>query len=74
LSIHFRHDEHWRSYHRPSLALALLGTAASVAMALTTNTDFLGLTQRAMAVPLLLWVLLTAVRLYTLPAPASTSD
>lgn len=72
LSIHFRHDEHWRSYHRPSLALALLGTAASIAMALTTHTDFLGLTQRVMALPLLLWVLLTAVRLYTLPAPSST--
>jgi hypothetical membrane protein len=70
LSIHFRHDEHWRSYHRPSLALALLAIAASIAMALTTHTDFLGLTQRAMALPLLLWVLLTAVRLYTLP-PAS---
>jgi hypothetical membrane protein len=68
LSIHFRHDEHWRSCHLPSLALALLGTAASIAMALTTHTDFLGLTQRAMAVPLLLWVLLIALRLLSLPA------
>jgi hypothetical protein len=69
-SLHFRHDEHWRSYRRPSLALALLGVAASIAMALTTHTDFLGLTQRAMALPLLLWVLLTAVRLFTLPPAA----
>ena len=67
LSLHFRRDEHWRAYHRPSLALALLGTAASIAMALTTHTEFLGLTQRVMALPLLLWVLLTAMRLYTLP-------
>ena len=74
LSIHFRHDEHWRSYHRPSLALALLGTAASIAMALTTHTDFLGLTQRAMAMPLLLWVLLTALRLYTLPRQPARSS
>lgn len=74
LSIHFRHDEHWRSYHRPSLALALLGTAASIAMALTTHTEFLGLTQRAMALPLLLWVLLTALRLYTLPPQAARSS
>jgi Protein of unknown function (DUF998) len=74
LSIHFRHDEHWRSYHRPLLALALLGTAASIAMALTTHTDFIGLTQRVMALPLLLWVLLTALRLYTLPPhPARSS-
>jgi hypothetical membrane protein len=71
LSIHFRHDEYWRSYHRPSLALALVGMAASIAMALTTHTDFIGLTQRAMALPLLLWVLLTAVRLYTLPGPSA---
>jgi hypothetical membrane protein len=74
LSIHFRHDEHWRSYHRPSLALALLGTAASIVMALTTHTDFLGLTQRVMAVPLLLWVLLTALRLYSLPEQPAPSS
>jgi hypothetical protein len=74
LSLHFRHDEQWRSYHRPSLALALLGTAAAIAMALTTHSGVLGLTQRLMAVPLLLWILLTALRLFTLPTQGVRSS
>lgn len=68
LSLHFRHDARWRSFFAPSSGLAVVGAAASIAMGATSGGDLSGLTQRIMVVPLLLWVLLTALRVRTLPA------
>jgi hypothetical membrane protein len=79
LSLHFRHDPHWRSFFRPSSSLAVLGVGTSIFMGATSNTDLSGLSQRLMVVPLLVWVVLTALHVRSLahhgePALASVAD
>ena len=72
LTIHFRRDERWRGYVSASSSLAVLGAGSSIFMGATGGGDLSGLSQRLMVVPLLLWVVLTALRLRSLPrAPAS---
>jgi hypothetical membrane protein len=68
LSLHFRGDARWRSFFAPSSSLGAMGAVASIAMGATSNGDLSGLTQRIMVVPLLLWVLLTALHVRGLPA------
>jgi hypothetical membrane protein len=67
LTLHFRRDERWRSFFAPSSSLAVLGVGTSIFMGATSNTDLSGLSQRVMVIPLLLWVVLTALRLLSLP-------
>jgi hypothetical protein len=67
LSLHFRRDERWRTFFAASSSLAVLGAGSSIFMGATSNTDLSGLSQRVMVVPLLLWVVLTALRLRSLP-------
>lgn len=61
LSLHFRGDRRWRSFHLPSSGLTLVGMAALVALAVAGNSDVVGLLQRLMVVPLLGWVMLAGV-------------
>lgn len=71
LSVHFRRDHRWRSYHLPSLALTLIGMATLIALGAETDGPLAGMLQRLMVVPLLLWVMLTAVRAATVPRPTA---
>jgi hypothetical membrane protein len=73
LSLHFRGDAQWRSYHRLSLVLTALGVVALLGLAAAGGGDFAGLVQRLMAIPLLSWVMLTGMRAARLtPLGAST--
>ena len=67
LSVHFRRDERWRTFFAASSSLAVIGAGSSIFMGATSNTDLSGLSQRVMVIPLLLWVVLTALRLRSLP-------
>ena len=69
LSLHFRGDRRWQSFHLRSSALTALGIAALLAMAVGGDGDLAGLLQRLMVVPLLSWVMLTGLRASRL-APA----
>jgi glucan phosphoethanolaminetransferase (alkaline phosphatase superfamily) len=62
LSLQFRRDGPWRRLFVPSLVLATLGVVTLVFAAWTARTGIRGLSQRVMAVPLLLWLLATATR------------
>ncbi|HMK91811.1 MAG TPA: DUF998 domain-containing protein [Thermoleophilia bacterium] len=76
LSLHFRRDERWRAFARPSSSLAVLGVCTSIVMGATSQTDVSGLSQRLMVVPLLSWVVWTAVHAratHTEPVPASAA-
>jgi hypothetical membrane protein len=66
---YFHRDEAWRAHHRVSLALGVLGSAALIAVGFTGHTAEAGLAQRIMAVTLLAWVGLTALRLRALARP-----
>ncbi len=70
LSLHFRRDERWRTFFAASSSLAVIGAGSSIFMGATSNTDVSGLSQRVMVIPLLLWVVLTALRLRSLPHQA----
>jgi hypothetical membrane protein len=73
LSLHFRRDRPWRRLFVPSLVLAVLGVLALVVVAWTAETSIRGLSQRIMAVPLLLWLLVTSTRAHAvLVAKAGT--
>jgi Protein of unknown function (DUF998) len=61
LTLHFRRERHWRSFVLSSSSLSAVGVGASIFLGLTNGSDIMGLSQRAMAVPLLLWVVLTAL-------------
>jgi hypothetical protein len=74
MSLHFRRDRLWRRLFVPSLALAVLGVSTLVWVALTAETSIRGLTQRLMAVPLLLWLLVTATRAYAILAAKRESE
>jgi hypothetical membrane protein len=67
LSAHFRRDERWRTFCTASSSLAVIGVGGSIFMGATSNTNLSGLSQRVMVIPLLLWVVLTALRLRSLP-------
>jgi hypothetical protein len=67
LTVHFRRDDRWRTYFTASSSLAVLGAGSSVFMGATSGSDLSGLSQRLMVVPLLLWVVLTALRMRSLP-------
>jgi hypothetical membrane protein len=72
LTAHFRRDPHWRPHFRHSTWLALFGLAALIGMWVTAHSGMLGLTQRLMVVPVLLWVVSTALRLHVVAtAPAA---
>jgi hypothetical protein len=64
LTLHFRRERRWRSYHPVSLVLAVFGCLALITVGVTSNTAVAGLAQRVMAVTLLAWVVLTALRLF----------
>ena len=75
LSLHFRGDRHWRSFHPLSLALTVGGIAALIAMAATGSSgDLAGLMQRLMTVPLLSWVMLTGMHAARLAPVKRASD
>lgn len=63
LTLNFRRDRRWRSYHPVSLVLAVSGCLALIAVGITADTSSAGLAQRVMAITLLAWVALTALRL-----------
>ena len=65
LSLHFRRDERWRAFAGPSTGLAVLGVFTSIFMGATSHTDVSGLSQRLMVVPLLSWVVWTALHART---------
>ena len=67
LTVQFRRDERWRSYFTASSTLAVLGAGSSIFMGATSGSDLSGLSQRLMVVPLLLWVVFTALRMRSLP-------
>ncbi len=73
LSVHFRGDRHWRSFHPLSVALTLGGVAALIAMAVTGSGVDAGLVQRLMTVPLLSWVMLTGMHATRLAPVKSAS-
>lgn len=62
LSLHFRRDVAWRRLFVPSLVLTALGVLTLAFVVQTAGTDMAGLSQRLMAVPLLLWLLVTSRR------------
>ena len=75
LSLHFRRDDRWRAFARPSSGLAVLGVVTSIVMGATSHTDVSGLSQRLMVVPLLSWVVWTALHArsaHVAPAAALT--
>lgn len=74
LSLHFRGDRHWRSFHLTSLALTVAGVAALIAMAVAGSGNLAGLVQRLMTIPLLSWVMLTGTRAAGLAPVRSTTD
>ncbi len=74
LSIHFRTDPHWRSFYKPSLGLTLAGAVALIAMGVDGTGDFAGLLQRIMAVMLLSWVMMTAMRALRLALSARAAS
>ena len=75
LTLHFRRDPRWRSFFTPSSSLSVLGVGASIFMGATSNTDLSGLSQRVMVVPLLMWVVLTSLRVRSLGRePVSAED
>ena len=65
MSQRFRKDEHWRSFSRPSFALACTTLAAFTAFFIiqTTKTPVGGIAQRVFTALYLLWPFLTAFRL-----------
>lgn len=66
LTLHFRREPRWRSFITPSSSLSVLGVGTSIFMGATSNTDLSGLSQRVMVVPLLVWVVLTSLRVRAL--------
>jgi len=73
LTVHFRRDERWRAHFGASFSLAVLGAGSSIFMGATSGSDLSGLSQRLMVVPLLLWVVLTALRMRSLPPVPATA-
>jgi hypothetical protein len=71
LTLHFRRERRWRSYHPISLVLAVSGCLALITVGITSNTAAAGLAQRVMAVTLLAWVALTALRLFRVKKESS---
>jgi hypothetical protein len=62
LSLHFRRERAWRHLFVPSLVLSFLGIVTLAFVVRTSGTAIEGLTQRIMAVPLLVWLLVIATR------------
>jgi len=76
-SWHFRRDRSWRHFHPVSTALTLTGLGILIAMAVTGQSEVVGLLQRTMAATLLVWVALAGVqagRLSLAARPARTED
>jgi len=74
LSLHFRRDARWQRFAGPSASLAVLGVCTSIVMGVTSHTDVRGLTQRLMVVPLLSWVVWTALHARTVHLAPVTTD
>ena len=64
----YRRDEKWRPFSRVTLFFGLL-TAASLAGLIFVPVYLRGLAQRAMGLPVLIWLLLTGLRLRQVMTP-----
>jgi hypothetical protein len=71
VSWRFKHDEKWRSCHRPALILSMVMLAAFLGggLSIAAETGLAGLAQRIDLAALVTWMLLTATHLRSMTSP-----
>jgi hypothetical protein len=74
LSLRFRRDERWRSFHYTALVVALLTLVAFIGFMVTSTTKVAGLSQRVFIAMVLLWLLLTAIHLRAAKAASGATN
>lgn len=67
LAKSFQKDERWQVFHQPAYVLALVNLAACVSFFIISGVsiEFFGIAQKIFAVLALIWLLLTAIHLYS---------
>ena len=73
LSRKFQRDEKWHSFGRTALGLALLALVAFIGFFATAETGFVGFGQRIFVAVLLIWLLLSSIRLRSINSASSST-